>query len=96
MDQEDAVHQPQELLNFLNPSGFPTHSLKTGTPIILLRNLKPPNLYNGTRLQVKFLRNNVIIAIVLTDPVVGQTVLIPRIPMIPKDLPFNFTRIQFQ
>lgn len=78
-------------------SRLPPHSLKlkTGTPIVLLRNLKPPNLCNGTRLQVKFLRNNVIGATVLTGPAVGQTVLIPRIPMIPTDLPFNFKRIQF-
>lgn len=44
---------------------------------------------------MKFLRNNVIVAIVLTGPAVGQTVLIPRIPMIPTDLPFSFKRIQF-
>ena len=31
----------------------------------------------------------------MTGPAVGQTVLIPRIPMIPNDLPFNFKRIQF-
>ncbi|CAK1580049.1 unnamed protein product [Parnassius mnemosyne] len=28
MDQEDAVHYPQEFLNSLNPSGLPPHSLK--------------------------------------------------------------------
>ena len=73
MDQEDAEHYPQEFLNSLNPTGLPPHSLKlkTGTPIILLRNLKPPKLCNGTRFQVKFLRNNVNIAIVLTGPAVG-------------------------
>ena len=75
MDQEDAVNYPQEFLNSQNLSGLPTHSLKTVTPIILLRNLKPPNLCNRTRLQVKFLRNNVIIAIDFTSPAVGQTVL---------------------
>lgn len=38
-----------------------------------------------------------IVAIVLTGPAIGQTVLIPRIPMIPNDsnLPFNFKIIQF-
>ena len=57
MNQEDAIHYPQEFLNSFNPSGLPQHSLnlKTGTPIILLRNLRPPNLCNGTRLQEKFI-----------------------------------------
>ena len=97
MEQEDAVHYPQEFLNSLNPCGLPPHllKLKIGTPIILLRNLHPPSLCNGTRLQVKFLRSNVIGAVVLTGPAIGQTVLIPRIPMIPTDLPFSFKRIQF-
>lgn len=83
MDQVDAVHYPQECLNSLNWSGLPRRSLKlkTGTPIVLLRNIKPPNLCNWAR-QVKFLRNNVIGVIVLTNPAIGQTVLIPRISMI--------------
>lgn len=56
MDQEDAVYYPQVFLNSFNPSGLPPHSLKLkiGTPIILLRNLKPPNLCNGTRLKSNF------------------------------------------
>ena len=97
MDQEDAVYYPQEFLNSLDPSGLLPHSLKlnTGTPIILLRNVKPPNLYKRTKLQVNFLLNIAIIAIVSTGPAVGQTVLIPRIPVIPNDFLFNFKIIQF-
>lgn len=94
---EDTVHYPQEFLNSLNPSGLPPHciKLKFGVPIILLRNLNPPNLCNGTRLQVKALRNNIIEAIILTGPAAGQMAHIPRIPMIPTDLPFTFKRLQF-
>lgn len=97
INEEDTVHYPQEFLNTLNPSGLPSHFLKikVGIPIILMRNLNPPNLCNGTRLQVKALRNNIIETVILTGPAAGQMAHIPRIPMIPTDLPFPFKRLQF-
>ena len=62
---------------------------------MLLRNLDPPRLCNGTRLCVKHPHNNVIEATILTGASKGEIVLIPRIPLIPTDLFFEFKRLQF-
>jgi hypothetical protein len=41
------------------------------------------------------LPNNIIEAVILTRPVKGEIAFIPRIPIIPSDLPFSFKLYQF-
>ncbi|KAL0838939.1 hypothetical protein ABMA28_016949 [Loxostege sticticalis] len=68
LNSEEAVHFPTEFLNSL-----------IGCPVILLRNLNPPKLCNGTRLLVKSLKTFIIVCTILTGC----------------DLPFQFKRLQF-
>lgn len=97
MNQDEAMIYPIEFLNSLEPAGMPPNclNLKVGSLIILLRNINPPKLCNGTRLVVKKLLPNLIEATILTDKSKGEDCLIPRIPMIPTDMPFQFTRLQY-
>jgi ATP-dependent DNA helicase PIF1 len=63
----EAVNYPPEFSNSLDLPNMPLHNLqlKVGSPVILLRNLNPPRLCNGTRLVIKKLMKNFIEAIVL-------------------------------
>ncbi|CAH2100134.1 unnamed protein product [Euphydryas editha] len=78
--------------------GLPSHEicLKNGILIILLRNLRPPQHCNGTRLKVTQLQQNIIEAQIFTGCDARETVFIPRIPIIPNNFPFQFKRTQFQ
>lgn len=97
LNDDEVVNYPTEFLNSLDLPGLPPHNLrlKVGSPIIMLRNINQPRLCNGTRLAVKKLMNNVIEATILNGKFKGEDVLIPRIPMIPPDMPFEFKRLQF-
>ncbi|CAH1115442.1 unnamed protein product [Psylliodes chrysocephalus] len=96
-NQDDVVNYPTEFLNSLELPGLPPHNLqlKIGSVIIMLRNINQPRLCNGTRLAVKKLMNNVIEATILKGKYKGEDVLIPRIPLIPNDMPFDFKRLKF-
>ena len=81
VEEDQMVQFPSEFLNSLTPSGLPPHNLrlKEHAVIMLLRNLNPSiGLTNGTRLQVKRLLDNVIIATIIGGKSAGQEVMIPR------------------
>jgi hypothetical protein len=83
------------VLNSLDLPGKPPHNLqmKVGSPVILLHNLNPPRLYNGTRLVVKKWMKNVIEAIILNGKFRGENILLLQISIKPKDV--QFKRLQF-
>jgi ATP-dependent DNA helicase PIF1 len=72
----------------LNLPGKPPNNLqlKVGSPVILLRNLNPPQLCHGTRLVIKKLMKNVIGFIILKGKFRGENILLPRIPILPTDV----------
>lgn len=67
VDECEATIYPTEFLNSLNHSGIPQHilKLKVGAIIMLMRNLNPPYLCNGTKLIIKSIRKYVIEGIIV-------------------------------
>ena len=95
---EDAFRFNSEYLHTLRPNGFPQHilSLKSGMPIMLLRNINPrQGLCNGTRLIFDRCIESKLLQCRIVES--GRVVLIPRITFIPKptEFPFEWQRRQF-
>ena len=61
----------------------------------MLQNINQHKLCNGTRLSVLKLMTNIIEAKICTGPFKAKVFLIPRIPKIATDMPFQFERLQF-
>nr|XP_027108928.1 replication protein A 70 kDa DNA-binding subunit B-like [Coffea arabica] len=91
----------EDLLNSLTRNDFPPHKLllKPYCPIMLLRNIDPPQgLCNGTRLICKSLSSNIIHAVITCGEFAGKEVFIHRICFRAEnnsDSPVSFERIQF-
>ena len=97
LEVDNAVQYPLEVLNTLNTLGFPAHRLilKIGILILLLRNLCPPKLCNGTRIHVTAVQKNEVEATIITGCAKGESVVISRIPLITSNYPFQFKMTQF-
>ena len=97
INEDETVNFPTEFLNSINMPGMPQHllQLKVGASVVLMRNLEAPNLCNGTRLRIISMSEYLICAKVLTGPITGEEVLIPKIPIIPQNVPVEFRRLQF-
>ncbi|GBN88673.1 hypothetical protein AVEN_42345-1 [Araneus ventricosus] len=88
-DQNDLQNYPPEFLHDLTPSGMPPHALmlKKGVIVMLLRNLNPKQgLYNGTRLLITGLHENVKSAKIVPECNRGGVVFLPRIELTPSDV----------
>ncbi|CAF1246967.1 unnamed protein product [Rotaria sordida] len=100
-DHDLQVNIPVEFLNTLNPSGLPPYklNLKIGCIVMLLRNLLVnKGLCNGTRMNVRAFRQNVLQLEIITGSFSGTVHFIPRISLDTSNnpaLPFNFVRHQF-
>jgi hypothetical protein len=71
-DTTEAVNYPTDFLNSLDlPHNF---SMKVGSPVILLHDLNPPWLCNGTRLVIKTLMKNIIEAIISNGKFRGENI----------------------
>ena len=99
-DHQGAI--PSEYLNSMSVSGLPDHALelKTGAPVMLLRNLQggqQTSLRNGTRMIVVNMMERCLECEVAVGSMKGLRVFLPRIPHHDSsgDFPFTIVRRQF-
>ncbi|GFX90707.1 ATP-dependent DNA helicase [Trichonephila clavipes] len=97
MDTEQNTSCTTEFLNSLELSGVPSHKLqlKLNVPDMLMQTFDAPPLCRGTRLRITKLMQNILGATILKGVGKGESVIIPRIPIISTDLPVQFERVQF-
>ena len=95
---ENEMTFPVEVLNSIEISGLPSHTLKLkiGTPVMLMRSTEAPITVNGTRGIITHLGDNLLTVIIACGSYKGFTVHVPRMPIV--DSTTNcvaFKRVQF-
>jgi ATP-dependent DNA helicase PIF1 len=86
----------QEFFNSLTVNGLPPHKLilKSGTPIILLRNLQPnDDLCNGTRLVCRTFQKHDIETEIITGNHPGTRVFIPHMMSPSEQIYLSFSNV---
>lgn len=92
-----GVNFPTEFLNWMNPCAVPHYTLrlKSGYTEMLLKNLEPRRLCNGTRLVVTTLRPHVVTATVLTECGKWGELLRILLTLSGTEIPCPLKRLQF-
>ncbi|XP_076062380.1 ATP-dependent DNA helicase Pif1-like [Oratosquilla oratoria] len=94
-DQDTDVQA--SVFNAMTSPSLPLHDLrlKVGCVIMVMRNICPPRVCNGTRLMVTNLKKHVVVGKILGGSYRGEQVLIPRVVLESQDTPVPFKRKQF-
>ncbi|XP_076055270.1 ATP-dependent DNA helicase Pif1-like [Oratosquilla oratoria] len=94
---EEGVDIQTSVFNALTSPSIPPHELKVkiGSVVMVMRNICPPKLCNGTRVMVTNLQKNIIVGKILGGSYRGEQVLLPRITLEATDTPARFKRKQF-
>ncbi|XP_076069778.1 uncharacterized protein LOC143041656 [Oratosquilla oratoria] len=85
------------VFNSMDSPSIPPHKLrlKEGAIVMVMRNICPPKICNGTRVMVTNLRRNVIVGKILTGVYRNTQILLPRVTLEATDTPVAFKRYQF-
>ncbi|XP_076047315.1 uncharacterized protein LOC143028838 [Oratosquilla oratoria] len=84
---EDDMDIQQSVYNAMTSPSLPLHELrlKIDSIIMVIRNICPPKLCNGTRVMVTNLEKNIIVGKILGGTYRGEQVLLPRVTLEPTD-----------
>uniref|UniRef100_A0A0L8IIE2 DNA helicase Pif1-like 2B domain-containing protein n=1 Tax=Octopus bimaculoides TaxID=37653 RepID=A0A0L8IIE2_OCTBM len=94
---DQKICTPVEFLNSQLPPGLPSYDLrlKFGVPDMLLRNVEPAELCNGTRLIIKTFGTLTLTTTIMSGQSAGVTKLLTSMNLRLSAVPFEFTRWQF-